>query len=559
MNRIFRLCFILGLIFSWLPTLHLGAAGFYERQGPFEVVEAFWGVQTPTGMNRLDVTPGDQDVTLQLSIRYLGTGDVRRMVQLLNLTYPFTNATGGNIVKGHYPSALREGQIASTQFQLNIDAQAKPGTYRLQVRIWYIEAVELWVDRTLLVEIIPPTPLVVVAAGWGSPTAPTPVGPGDQGAALSVTVQNPMKNAIAAVSLKLRLQRPFVNLTGGDTVLYAISGSLLSGQTTTVQFLVNVDDTAIPSNYFLPLEISYLDPWNTRLSQDVTVPVFLPGKGTLVVQQASGPLIRAETNRLELKIINTGSAPAYAVTATLSLPNLPVALDSQDNIEYYGAIEPRRPASFTRNVTVSPLAVEAAYQATLTLAYKDVYGQSRSEVHGIGFRIQGSVNIEIQNDEVIPSTVGAGGNITITGDLFNRGDVRAQFTEVTVRVAYPLIPTIESRQYVGAIDPDTLVPFSLNLFVDPKAGNGTYQATVMISYQNSFREKTSVEKTYTITVAGTASSPPITQTNRPAPENRAYTILIISLIGGISIVAAALLLYRSRRKRPQVAPSLEPR
>jgi len=446
----------------------------------------------------------------------------------------------------------------------------------------------------------------VVDVTWGALPNRIGVGPGDRAVPLSITVQNLGSDVVSGIVMKLKLTPPFSNLTGGEIASSYVSISLQPGQAGSAQFMLNVADNATIGEYTMPLTIEYLtvkqvtaqgshstqdtssssytsssssskvgesstsQSQTSRSSSDqitnststtsytvrkmatnAEVAVWLPGKTIFEVESQVSVLTAGQVNSLPIIIRNVGTGVANSLSISVSLQALsattgsaPVVIEGTDATWYVQNLNAGSNVTLDPQVFASTDAMDKAYVVQISLNYRDSVGTVRDEVHSIGFSVQGSIIIVVQSAFISPIPVGAGGNITVSGNILNEGNVAAMYTNATAIVEPPFETLDGSSIYLGELDPNTPLPFSLIMGIMSDTANGTYPLKVLFYYKDSFGDTHSVERAFNITVSG-VYVPPKPQVRQVfflfTPLGLSMTIVMV-----VAIIIVAYVFIRRR-------------
>ncbi|MGQ9542499.1 MAG: hypothetical protein ACUVTM_00205 [Candidatus Bathyarchaeia archaeon] len=132
----------------------------------FKVVRTSWISPNLT----ISAVPGDTNIPLYITVQNIGNRTATGLSQTLFLREPFTNISGGNIVKAFYESNVSPGLAATTKFVLNIARNASVGPHALKMRIDYLQIVSgvgatLYLEQQVEVEVpvlVTGTPLITI-------------------------------------------------------------------------------------------------------------------------------------------------------------------------------------------------------------------------------------------------------------------------------------------------------------------------------------------------------------------------------------------------------------
>jgi hypothetical protein len=126
----------------------------------------------------------------------------------------------------------------------------------------------------------------------------------------------------------------------------------------------------------------------------------------------------------------------------------------------------------------------------LTLSYLNLKGTSLTTNEVITINIDEFVSFRLLKDQVFTLEQGKTGKIDT--DLLLIGLTRVQFTSISIVESGSFKTTVGSSEYMGAIDPDSPVPFTVQVKVSPNAILGDDVIHAKVSYldqRHIFREK----------------------------------------------------------------------
>lgn len=126
----------------------VSAQGTYISIQPpqFRVVRAYWG----TSDSEILAAPGDMKIPLTVVMQNIGNSTVTGLSGTLVLQQPFANISGGMLSRAFYDGSVSPGSTFTLKFILNIDADATPGEYLLNMTVDYLMIVS-GVGKTLYI------------------------------------------------------------------------------------------------------------------------------------------------------------------------------------------------------------------------------------------------------------------------------------------------------------------------------------------------------------------------------------------------------------------------
>ena len=151
-------------------------------------------------------------------------------------------------------------------------------------------------------------------------------------------------------------------------------------------------------------------------------------------------------------------------TATLASPILSLAVASPlvvtQNSSYPisgGVLRPGESVVYDALVGSSTSASPGFYTASVTVTYIGQSGTTESATFSSGLVLAGTIQLVIQSPQVTQSN----STLSVSGEILNEGFSNAYYASVTGSLAGA--KGVSPADYVGEIDPNTPVPFSLTL------------------------------------------------------------------------------------------------
>jgi hypothetical protein len=465
--------------FACLMAIMVQAATVFviaQREEPIDVVDVFWGIAP----NRIAVGPGDKAVPLTVTVQNIGSDIISGISMQLELQPPFTNLTNGRLASSYIPASIQPGQSASAQFMLNVADDARIGEYVIPLAIDY-----LVVEQKTKTE--------------------------------SSTTQDSSTSSSTSSSTESSIGKSSTSQSQKSSTSSTQTSTSTSSTTFSVQ----------------------------RRASTVDVGIWLPGKTIIEVFSDVKVLTAGQTNIFPIVLKNVGSAGANSLKISVSfqpstLGSSPIVIQGPKSEWYVQDLPAGSNLTFVPEIFASTEAIERAYQIQVSLSYRDAVGTVRSEIYSLGISIQGSIKIVVQSAYISPTPVGSGGNFTIAGDVLNEGNVAAMYVNASALISPPFESIDGSSIYLGELDPNTPLPFSLSLKISNGTADGTYPLEVLFYYKDVFGDTHCFTKSFDVVVMG-VYQPPTPQ--QPKPPS-----LPLPLISA-TIAAIAILLYIFLRKR----------
>jgi len=543
MKTPFRTCLIMGLLllsvvtFSSVPTPKTRGA---KTTVTFDVYQSFWGYAA----NRtVEAYPGQMNVPFTVIVQNIDTNSTKQHTvnairATLSLPSPdVTDISGTTTAYSSYSSAsgVPPGGWFSLTFKVNINASATPKNYYCAVSLKYLVAL----DSTTWVEGEPQsTVTAAIMTLYGKCTLAVSYSGNTLNAGfdnpLTVTILNNGTATATVVDAHITPPSPIV-LTG-DNFWHFTNVTSKSSVKLKTSFYAPL--TSAGTTYMATLSITYQTPYGTLKNETHRIGLIVAG-GTLtnlLVSISGSEITGGYTNNVTFTLTNNGTVTISIMDAALTLPQPMFGIGS--NKWRFTDILPNKSAKINVQIFSPASAIGNAYQGTLSLNYIDKYGNSKTDTHAIGFYIRGIINLVVYGAVAFPSPAFAGDNVTVTANLLNKGNVAAMYTNVSAVEKHPWIIGAESVNYLGQIDPNSPAPFSIVVYIDSTAKDGTFPLNLLITYQDERYT------THSFTTPVSVRVLPATAKPRPQP----WGLRISDWINGIAVVVGAVIVFYCLRR-----------
>jgi hypothetical protein len=166
------------------------------------------------------------------------------------------------------------------------------------------------------------------------------------------------------------------------------------------------------------------------------------------------------------------------------------------------------------NLAIGGAAEAQLHRLSFVISYYDMDDQPDSLTEDISIRVHSIVDFRLL--DVQPSSIkaGPGETVTIEADLLLLGTETVDFVEVGIvenRSANPFLAVPESYEYIGRVDPDSPVLFTIQFMVDPDATSGSYTLQMSVDCWDGYNQPRQVLIEQSVVVS--ESSNPNGETN----------------------------------------------
>jgi uncharacterized membrane protein len=205
----------------------------------------------------------------------------------------------------------------------------------------------------------------------------------------------------------------------------------------------------------------------------------------LTVTEISGQNLTAGfNNTASFTVLNNyyGYSAIYDVDVSVSAASssFPLALYG-DNHYHYDSIPLGQSVTINLTIYAPVSAIGSTYYGTVTIMYRALGDISYTqETHSLSFAVYGWIHLVLYGIVLTPSVTTAGGNLTVSGNILNSGNLAAYNANVSV-ASNIMLPESSSSVFIGEIDPNIPRPFSLQAFFRQNLQDGNYSLTVTVS------------------------------------------------------------------------------
>ena len=240
---------------------------------------------------------------------------------------------------------------------------------------------------------------------------------------------------------------------------YSVSG---------LAYYSDVSGNRFRQSFTLPFDVSSLEPTKTP---------------TLTIRNLN-PLRSVTPGQsfdLDLEIA-CSDAQVFNVRASVALDQKGVLSPQSPMNIALGDIKPSESVQLKYSLMVDGAAAPGQIPVVVTLRYADSKGAQGTSTETMTVIVDEIVNFSLLNDLAL--TIEQNGTKQFEGDLLLVGTSRVDFVKVSAVAQDPFIQVTGSSEYLGAIDPDSPVPFTLNFGVKPGTALGEYTLPIKIEYMN---------------------------------------------------------------------------
>jgi hypothetical protein len=164
----------------------------------------------------------------------------------------------------------------------------------------------------------------------------------------------------------------------------------------------------------------------------------------------------------------------FGVTGSIS-PLSPTIANLRD-------LEPGQSSTVTYKLLAGGDISAGQYPVTITISYTDSKGMPKTLSESLTILIQGLIEFELLDEQTTMISPGKEGELE--ADLLLVGTESVQFVSVELVEDNVFKRTKGSEEYIGAVDPDSPIPFDLNYKVSEDADEGDHDMRIRIQYRD---------------------------------------------------------------------------
>jgi len=197
---------------------------------------------------------------------------------------------------------------------------------------------------------------------------------------------------------------------------------------------------------------------------------------------------------MELELKNWGPN-AYDVQVQLAIDSQSPFVSLGPTLVFVGDLRLNQTARVVYSLSISGDADAHLYSLPLVISYYDVDDQPDSLTENISISVHSIVDFRLLDIQPSIVTADSGDTVTIEADLLLLGTETVDFVEVEIienRSIGPFISVTESYEYIGRIDPDSPILFTIQFKVDPNATSGSYTLKMRVSCWDGYNRQRQV-------------------------------------------------------------------
>ena len=313
-------------------------------------------------------------------------------------------------------------------------------------------------------------------------------------------VKNIWEKEITDLEVSMETSTPYISLVEGIT--FSIE-ELEVNDSFKLSPLLYIGENAPPTDYLLTVKTYFQDKQGNAYHQHFNLPMTLDSVGsprvtTIVIDRISttpNPVKPGDQFTLELEVKASG-AIAYDVTSTMIFtPQNPLSPLSP-TVVMMGDVNPNEKAVAEYLLLVDGSIPAGQYPLTATISFINSKGIPSMITETITILVESITDFKLLRTGTIELIQGETSEIEL--DLLLIGTQSVRFVDVKLIPDTVFKTAVGDEVYIGVVDPDSPIPFDINVFVDPEADENSPDLKLRITYTDHLNREH--EETVQLTV-----------------------------------------------------------
>jgi len=297
----------------------------------------------------------------------------------------------------------------------------------------------------------------------------------------------------------------------------------------TVNPKISIIEGTVLGTYSITAVASYKDIDGNRFHQSFSLPINVASSAavrtTLVtideMKVLEESILPGDIFTVELNIKCTG-AVAYDLLGTLSFSSSSPISPVSPSVVNLGDLDVGENTIATYSLLASGSIAAGQYPVTATISYTSSRGTSKSITETMTLLVDGLIDFEFLD---VPSeTAAAGETKELEADLLLIGTESVEFVSIGV-VEDDVVKRVSgSDEYIGAVDPDSPIPFDINYKVDSDAPEGDHELKLSVKYRDHLNREHEEQIGLDISIGEQID-------DNPEPQDGGFWVWIRRLLG----------------------------
>jgi hypothetical protein len=304
-------------------------------------------------------------------------------------------------------------------------------------------------------------------------------------------IKNIWDEKLTDLEVSLSTSTPYINIVDGQ--IYSRE-KLEVNDSLTLSPRLYIGENALPTDYMLTATAYYQDKEENRYHQSFNIPMTLESVGPPRVTRVTIDNIKTEPNAIQpgdqftltLDVMANG-AMAYDVTATLIFSPMDPLSPLTPTVIRLGDIGSNEKKQVNYRLLVDGAIPAGQYPLTVTMSYTSSKGIPAAITETVTILVEGIIDFDLLERDLLELVRGEESEIDLNLLLIGTQSVR--FVDIELLPDQVFSELSGGEEYIGAVDPDSPIPFDLNVYVEESATLGEHVMKLRVSYTDHLNQR----------------------------------------------------------------------
>ena len=465
------------------------------------------------------LTSGESN-SLKIILRNVGSRDIYTVEAFLS-----SSITGISVIKDSQKvyQKIDEGQKKEYYPVLFVDQETPLGSYTLTLTVTYIRDA-VFSSITVPVGVVVSNesrPKLLYISGQDTVNAKT--GTSNE---LEYTLRNDWNQEIRNLTLTISSATNYLLMTNGSVSSFDF---ITPGEEIRVKATVSVLQSTPLGVYTLTARTIYTDAAGNTFYQNYVLPVNVNAKALFentiitITEMDVAQTVRPGDSFDITAEVQCEGADAFDLISSISLTGITKMSPLSPTRVSVGDLQEGDARSVTWRLMASGDAPAGQYPVSIMVTYLDDTGSPGSLSEVMTITVEELIDFELLDAPTIEAGKGETGELE--ADLLLIGTDSVQFVSVDLVEDAVFKRVTGSTEYIGAVDPDSPIPFDIRYRVADDASQGAHTMSVRVSYRDHLNREHHEDVSLDVTVSGGQTG------NGETPETPSPWVWLRRLLG----------------------------
>lgn len=262
---------------------------------------------------------------------------------------------------------------------------------------------------------------------------------------------------------------------------FPLVGKLEPGSSVTANITIYAPTASAGTSLTFSVSSSFTDAYGNPGTSSQTLAMYVKSSAgtSLSVTTIRNSVVTGTASKASFLLKNMGNSAIYSPTFLISVPQ-PLVVSGNSTFSAVGiSLAPGQTLEFTADLTASPSSTPGIYQGTLQVGFENRDGSAQTISFSVAVMLSGSVVLAIQDEHFSQNATA----LTVTGNILNEGSSPAYYS--TVRGNVNSSKAESTPDYVGEVDVNSPVPFSVTIPYQAKGTRAVGNVTIIVQFKDS--------------------------------------------------------------------------